>query len=138
VEIELIQAAGLPSVEIDRIPVEQVLINVIGNAADAMASNAPGDRHMRIETAQEGASVCLRVVDCGVGLPEKPERVFEPFYTTKREGLGMGLAISRSIIDAHGGRLHCARNAERGSTFHICLPIEAQESNRVAQGLPGR
>jgi PAS domain S-box-containing protein len=138
VEIELIQAAGLPSVEIDLIPVEQVLINVIGNAADAMASNAPGDRHMRIETAQEGASVCLRVVDCGVGLPEKPERVFEPFYTTKREGLGMGLAISRSIIDAHGGRLHCARNAERGSTFHICLPIEAQESNRVAQGLPGR
>ena len=81
--------------------------------------------------------ICIRVCDRGAGLPETPERVFEPFYTTKQEGLGMGLAISRSIIAAHGGTLKAEANAGRGATFRICLPIDVEESPRARQGLPG-
>ena len=137
VSVELDVDRALPHVFIDRIPVEQVLINVIGNAADAMAGNAPDDRRIDLSTTRDGGVVCIRVSDRGAGLPETPERVFEPFYTTKREGLGMGLAISRSIIAAHGGTLKAEANAGGGATFSICLPISGEESPRARQGLPG-
>lgn len=137
VSVDVCVDAALPTVFVDRIPVEQVLINVIGNAADAMAGNAPDDRRIDLTTVREGKVICIRVSDRGAGLPETPERVFEPFYTTKQEGLGMGLAISRSIIAAHGGTLKAEANAGRGATFRICLPIDGEERPRAWQGLPG-
>lgn len=137
VSVELDLAEALPQVLIDRVPVEQVLINVIGNAADAMAGNAPDDRRIQLTTIRDGAALCIRVSDCGAGLPVTPERVFEPFYTTKQQGLGMGLAISRSIIAAYGGTLSAAANDGRGATFSIFLPINAKKNSRARQGLPG-
>jgi two-component system sensor kinase FixL len=72
--------------------------------------------------------VHARVVDAGSGLPAPPDRVFAPFYTTKADGLGLGLAISRSIIAAHGGKLWAEANAVRGATFHVGLPVAAEAS----------
>jgi len=126
VTLEVQFGAGVRKVSADRVPIEQVVINLINNACDAMARNAPGDRVLAIETAEEGAMACVRVRDTGVGLPENPERVFEAFYTTKTEGLGMGLAISRTIVAAHGGRLSAEANRPRGAIFTVCLPVLAE------------
>jgi two-component system sensor kinase FixL len=125
VSVECSLAAGLPLVSADRVAIEQVLINVISNACDAMAGNAPGDRGLTIATCAKAGEVEVCVSDTGAGLPAMPERVFEPFYTTKAEGLGMGLAISRSIVVAHGGRLWAEPHGDRGATFRIGLPAMA-------------
>jgi C4-dicarboxylate-specific signal transduction histidine kinase len=114
---------GLKEVFADRVPIEQVLINVIGNACDAMSGNAEGDRALTIATLADAAEACVRIEDVGSGLPANPEQVFDAFYTTKPEGLGMGLAISRSIVAAHGGRLGARPNRPRGAVFTICLPL---------------
>jgi PAS domain S-box-containing protein len=123
VAVDIRLAESLPAVLADRVPIEQVLINLIGNACDAMAGNAAGDRRLAIETEAADDAVIARVLDCGAGLPADAEKVFEPFYTTKTEGLGMGLAISRSIVAAHGGRLWAEPNAGRGATFLFSLPL---------------
>ena len=125
VAVELALADGLPEVPADRVPLEQVLINIVGNACDAMAANAPGDRRVSIATNASAGAVSLRIRDAGAGLPQPPDRVFEPFYTTKAHGLGMGLPICRSIVAAHGGRLWAESNADRGATFHMNLPLPA-------------
>jgi C4-dicarboxylate-specific signal transduction histidine kinase len=114
---------GLKEVFADRVPIEQVLINVIGNACDAMSGNAEGDRALTIATLADAAEACVRIEDVGSGLPANPEQVFDAFYTTKPEGLGMGLAISRSIVAVHGGRLNARPNRPRGAVFTICLPL---------------
>lgn len=116
-------AHELPPVSVDRVPIEQVLINVIGNACDAMAGNVPGERTLGVATCALADAVEVRISDNGTGLPADAQRVFEPFYTTKPQGLGLGLAISRSIVDAHGGRLCAEPNAGRGTTLRIALPL---------------
>jgi PAS domain S-box-containing protein len=113
---------SLGPIDADRVPVEQVLINLIGNACDAMATNAPNDQRLRIATEAEADAVRIRISDVGTGLPAQSERVFEPFFTTKPQGLGMGLAISHSIVAAHGGRLWAEPNPDRGATFILSLP----------------
>ena len=113
-------------VSADRVPVEQVLINIITNACDSMAGNAEGDRLLTVAVCEDEAMACVRIEDVGCGLPAAPERVFDAFYTTKSEGLGMGLAISRSIIAAHGGRLTAGPNRPRGAVFTACLPFAAE------------
>ena len=123
VTLELRLEPGLRQVFADRVPIEQVLINVINNACDAMARNAAGDRTMKIATYADAATACVRIEDVGSGLPANPEQVFDAFYTTKPEGLGMGLAISRSIVASHGGRLAAEPNRPRGAVFTICLPV---------------
>lgn len=117
---------SLPTVSVDMIQIEQVLVNLVRNGLEAMGSTDPGVREMLVRTfLNEKQQVQISVCDAGEGLPKdlSPEKVFEAFFTTKKEGMGMGLAISRSIIEAHGGRLWAERNPDRGTTFHFTLPV---------------
>lgn len=108
----------------DRIELQQVLMNLILNACDAMAEVDSRERRLLIRTSSdESSNVIVAVQDSGMGLDGKElARVFEPFYTTKQEGLGVGLSISKSIIDSHDGRLWAVNNADRGATFYFTLP----------------
>jgi C4-dicarboxylate-specific signal transduction histidine kinase len=119
--------AGGPAavVQADRVQVEQVLVNLIQNALDAVAGQPDGKRVVSVTTAADGDRVSVRVADTGPGGFD-PARLFEPFYTTKAGGLGLGLAISRSIVEAHGGRLW-AEPTPDGAVFAFTLPRRTQE-----------
>jgi signal transduction histidine kinase len=119
-------APGLPAVRGDRVQLQQVLLNIVINACDAMNDNRPAERGLAVTTAQAGAGmVQLAVADRGNGIEaELLERLFEPFVTTKQNGLGLGLSICRSIVTAHGGRLWAANNQDRGATFWVALPAD--------------
>ena len=108
----------------DRVQLQQVLLNLILNAIEAMGSVQEGPRELSISTERtEDRGALVVVLDSGPGIDKKHlERVFEPFYTTKVSGLGMGLSICRSIIDAHGGRLWVEANKPRGARFQFTLP----------------
>jgi two-component system sensor histidine kinase TtrS len=113
---------NLPAVEVDAIQVEQVVLNLLRNATEAMAEN--GDRRLlvvRTATTHSG-DVEVLVRDSGPGLPPQAERLFEAFFTTKAGGMGLGLAISRTIVEAHGGRLWAEPNGGRGAAFRFTLP----------------
>jgi PAS domain S-box-containing protein len=113
----------------DRVQFQQVVMNLILNAVEAMSSVAEGVRELSITTEQSQAGGFLvRVCDRGPGIdPEHAERVFDPFYTTKTSGVGMGLSICRSIIVAHGGRMWVEANAPRGAAFKFSLPAAHEE-----------
>jgi C4-dicarboxylate-specific signal transduction histidine kinase len=111
----------LPPTYGDRVQIEQIVFNLLQNAIEAVVARGDGSRTVQIETASEGDMVLVRVRDSGVGLTA-PERVFERFYTTKPDGMGLGLAISRSAAEAHGGRLS-ARSIEGGAEFTLSLPF---------------
>jgi PAS domain S-box-containing protein len=114
----------LPPIMADRVQLQQVLMNLMLNSIAAMKSmNTPGK--LRIKSRQDdGGQLLISVMDTGVGVPpEKIEQIFNAFFTSKPQGTGMGLAISRSIIDSHGGRLWATLNAGPGTTFHFTLPI---------------
>ena len=117
-------APGLPPVAGDRIQLQQVLINLVVNAVQAMA--AVPRRELTIETLGGPAGeVLIQVADSGIGLiPEEMPRLFTPFRTTKPGGMGLGLSICRSIVEAHGGRIRASRNADAGLTLHISLPAD--------------
>ncbi len=123
-------ATGLPLIEGDRIQLQQVILNLILNAVEAMSGIDEGVREVRISTAREASSgVLVTVRDFGPGLdPQSLDHLFEAFYTTKPDGLGMGLPICRSIIEAHGGRLWATANEPRGAVFQFTLPLERDES----------
>lgn len=124
VALRLRLAPGLPPVSGDRIQLQQVLINLMVNAVQAMASTPR--RELAIET-REGAAgeVLVLVGDSGIGLaPEELPRLFTPFRTTKPGGMGLGLSICRSIVEAHGGRILAARNAGAGLTLQVTLPAD--------------
>jgi PAS domain S-box-containing protein len=119
-------ALQLPQIMADRVQLQQVLMNLLLNGIEAI-TDGPGEVTIRSQSTEQGL-LLISVTDTGVGLPcEKPDRLFSAFYTTKPQGTGMGLAISRSIIEAHGGRLWATVNAERGATFHFTLPAELQQ-----------
>jgi PAS domain S-box-containing protein len=115
---------GLPLVEGDRVQLQQVVLNLIVNAVQAMGTLAQGPRELFVTTAHaELNGVLVAVKDSGPGLtPANLEQLFAPFYTTKPDGLGMGLSICRSIIEAHGGRLWVTANLPRGAIFHFTVP----------------
>lgn len=119
-------ALQLPQIMVDRVQLQQVLMNLLLNGIEAV-TEGPGEVTIRSQSTEQGL-LLISVTDTGVGLPsEKPDRLFSAFYTTKPQGTGMGLAISRSIIEAHGGRLWATVNAERGATFHFTLPAELHQ-----------
>jgi signal transduction histidine kinase len=119
-------ADGLPLIQGDRVQLQQVVLNLILNAVQAMGAVADRTREVLITTSQtEPNAVCLGVQDTGPGLSaETLPRLFEPFYTTKPGGMGMGLAICRSIIEAHGGRLWATRCEPRGALFQFTIPAD--------------
>jgi C4-dicarboxylate-specific signal transduction histidine kinase len=121
-------ASNLPKLYADRIPVEQVLINLIKNACDAMQDTDPPSRHLSLSCKQDSGFIQFSVQDNGCGLPENPERIFDAFHSTKPSGLGLGLAISRTIIRAHGGQLWAESAKNRGAIFHFNLPLDASNS----------
>jgi signal transduction histidine kinase len=124
ISVELDLAPELPPVVCNRVQIEQVMLNLLRNAVEAVEAGADGGGPVAIATAPAGrGAVEVSVRDHGVGLPEPSADVFAPFYSTKAQGLGMGLSISRSIIEAHRGQLWATRNPDRGTTFHFTLPL---------------
>ncbi len=117
-------AEPLPAISGDRVQLQQVILNLLLNAADAMAAIDDRPRTLRVQTEMDGNdSVKLLVRDSGVGLdPRGIEKLFEAFYTTKEHGLGIGLAISRSIIESHKGKLWAMANDGPGATFGFTVP----------------
>jgi signal transduction histidine kinase len=118
----------LPKVTADRVQLQQVLMNLMLNTIEAMKSTA-GELTTKSERGQDG-QLLISVSDTGVGLPaENADQIFNAFFTTKPQGSGMGLAISRSIIESHGGRLWASANDRGGATFQFTLPAEATRSS---------
>ena len=124
-------AQNLPSIIGDRVQLQQVLLNLVLNACEAMADCASSERQLFIASKLEKSAVQVSVTDRGGGIPEKKiEQVFERFFTTKKEGMGLGLSICRSIIDAHEGKIWATNNADCGATFYFSLPIDSQEGRQ--------
>jgi C4-dicarboxylate-specific signal transduction histidine kinase len=121
-EVEL--GDGLPRVAADRVHLQQVLINLILNGLDAMVETPADRRRLRVRTgALDDRRLWLAVEDSGCGIPEEVlDRLFEPFLTTKPEGMGMGLSIVRSVVERHGGEVTGANNPGGGATFRVSLP----------------
>jgi signal transduction histidine kinase len=115
---------GLPGVEGDRVQLHQVILNLVLNGIESMATVDRAVKELTIRSAtQEGGEVLVAVSDTGIGIDSNKEQRFKAFYTTKPEGMGMGLSISRSIIEAHGGKLWAEANKGAGATFQFTLPV---------------
>ncbi len=129
VSLTLDLATDLPRVHGDRIQLQQVILNLLLNALDAMGDHTITRRDLLLRTARVAPNaVCMTVSDSGVGLrTESLKKAFTPFFTTKPQGLGMGLAISHSIIEAHAGRLWAEPNPAGGATFRFCVPANSTE-----------
>jgi PAS domain S-box-containing protein len=128
VKLRMDLASDLPEVEVDRIQIEQVILNLVRNGLEA---TPPGlaEPELTVRTELDEGFVAVAVTDQGEGLSvEQIDRVFEPFFTTKGTGLGMGLAISRSIVRGHGGRITASPNEGRGATFRFTLPVAAEDA----------
>ena len=127
--VQTLLADNLPPILGDRIQLQQVMVNLIMNAIEAMSGSGDGPRELMIRTAEaEARDVLVAVMDSGPGLGGDPEQLFDAFYTTKPGGMGIGLSISRSIIDDHGGRLWASANAPRGAIFQFAVPAHLDAS----------
>ena len=122
IEVVMRLQPGLPEIRADRVQLEQVLLNLIVNGAEAMRGCAPKDRMLMVHTVATKGRVHINVVDRGPGFKVPAEQLFEAFYTTKPQGLGLGLSISKSIVIAHGGRLRAATRRGGGAAFLVTLP----------------
>jgi C4-dicarboxylate-specific signal transduction histidine kinase len=121
-------AEDTPPVRGDRVQLQQVILNLVTNAIDAMRSTSDRSRELIVRSRKNGNSVIVEIEDSGPGLaPEQAERVFQPFYTTKSHGLGMGLAVSRSIVESHQGHLSVSRRNSHGAIFQLDLPSAGGE-----------
>jgi NO-binding membrane sensor protein with MHYT domain len=117
-------AADLPQVMGDRVQLQQVMMNLVSNSIDAM-KDLDGSRELAIKSQRaENEQLMVSVCDTGVGLPLQADEIFNAFFTTKFHGTGMGLSISRSIVESHSGRLWAANNSPRGASFHLSLPTK--------------
>jgi two-component system, LuxR family, sensor kinase FixL len=132
VETEL--PRNLPTVSVDPVQLQQVLLNLVVNACDAMAGCNNSQRRLVIRTGIEngGSAVVVSVTDQGTGIPEeKMEQIFEPFFSTKEKGMGIGLSVCRTIIAAHRGKLWATNNLDRGATFYFSIPMAPPEGQVV-------
>jgi len=139
-EIETSLAKDLPLIEGDPVQIQQVLVNLVSNALDAMRQTTTGRRKVEISTAGQGdGNVRLSVRDHGTGIPmEMHGRLFDQFFTTKEHGLGMGLAIVRSIVEAHGGKIDAENVADGGARFYFTLPITKPPGREPDGDAPSR
>jgi signal transduction histidine kinase len=125
--------AGLPKVMGDAVQLQQVLLNLTLNGIDAM-KETDRVKQLTIKSEAGNGELVVSVADTGTGItPQDADRIFDAFYTTKSHGLGMGLAISRSIVESHGGRLWVTSNAGSGANFHLTLPIQSETAEGVAR-----
>ena len=132
VRVSLEFSPGLPPVRGDKVQLQQVVLNLLLNAFDAMKECPADERQVLVRVDSDGnGMVEASVRDRGTGLTsDKLDKIFQPFFTTKRDGLGMGLSISRSIVEAHGGRLWAENNQDRGATFYFTVRVEGGEGRR--------
>jgi C4-dicarboxylate-specific signal transduction histidine kinase len=127
VQLELVLDDGLPEIAADKVQVQQVVLNLVLNAVDAMVDAGTRPRVLSMQSRANDHGVLVSVRDTGPGLSASDaEQVFEPFYTTKTDGIGIGLAISRSIVEAHGGSIWASAEAGQGATFWFTLPFHPQ------------
>ena len=125
-------AHNLPAITGDKVQLQQVLLNLALNGCEAMADHNSSERRLLIASQSENGAVRVSVADRGSGIPEgKVQQVFERFFTTKKEGMGLGLSVCRTIIDAHRGKIWATNNAGGGATFHVSLPIVHVEKEAV-------
>ena len=138
VRVTLKISPELPPVHGDRVQVQQVILNLLLNAFDALESRSTHDRVVVVSAALDDAEMIrVAVRDRGPGLAaEKLEKLFTPFFTSKREGLGLGLSISRSIVQMHGGRIWAENNEDQGATFYFTLPTGATSEHTRARQQP--
>jgi signal transduction histidine kinase len=134
VELQTELEVGLPNILGDRVQLQQVLLNLVMNAIEAMR-DISGQRLLTIRSAmRDPESVTVSVRDSGVGIdPQKADQLFDAFFTTKPQGMGMGLSICRNIISAHGGRLSNATGTGPGATFQFTLPARVVKSENVGR-----
>ena len=134
IELSTRMGSGFPRVLGDAVQLQQVLLNLVRNACDAMDAIAFPQRKLTIISAVYAPDLLqVSVADRGVGITGTDlEKLFEPFFSTKPQGMGLGLSISRSVIAAHGGRLWAQNNADGGATFAFTLPVRTEASGRVA------
>ena len=134
VELRSTVQPGLPQVFGDRVHLSQVLLNLVMNSIHALQSRPLGARHIVIEAHSHEGEVEMAVRDSGPGIPSSlADQVFQPFFTTKSEGMGMGLALSRTIIEAHGGRLWCDETTQQaGAVFRFTLRPATRPEHSVA------
>jgi PAS domain S-box-containing protein len=125
--VETDLADGLPMIEADHVQIQQMLVNLVHNAIEAMAGVRDREKSLALSSRRQGEDLLIQVRDRGVGITD-PTRVFEPFFTTKESGMGMGLSISRSIVEAHGGRIWASANEDPGTTFNVALPLASPVS----------
>jgi PAS domain S-box-containing protein len=127
VSVALALDAALPRVDADRVQIQQLLLNLLLNACEAMSETPAGERRLRLSTSQSAASeVVISVSDHGKGIPpDQIEKIFEPFVSTKKLGIGLGLAIARSIVAVHGGRMWAAPTPDGGAIFSFTLRAHA-------------
>ena len=127
IHVELIPGLGL--VMGDRIQIQQVVLNLLMNAFDAVEGGARADRRVWIRTVSDAPCAVLEVIDRGTGIPDEAMRMlFEPFFTTKPGGMGLGLPLCQTIVNAHGGTLTAVRNPDAGMTFSARFPFSPPET----------
>jgi signal transduction histidine kinase len=114
------------------VQIQQVVVNLLKNAYEAMEENGAAPRRVRIKTYQDNRELRIAIADCGPGIRVTDQDIFAAFVTTKPSGMGMGLAISKTIVDAHGGRLW-AESSHSGAAFHIALPTAEQIASEASE-----
>ncbi len=128
VSVDYESSVGLPQIRVDVVQIQQVLVNLIRNAVEAMSDSELKLLSIRVVPVDSG--LCFNVSDTGMGIdPEISNHLFQPFQTTKENGMGLGLAISRSLVEAHGGKIFVTSNNSGGATFSFTLPFEASDES---------